>query len=137
MELEGRKNKPPEINLSALIDIVFILLIFVVLAANFQRLKGVRVDLPEAEASGTIDDRFLTVTVPVNGPIQLEDIEVSLDMLREEFAHQRERYEGLVLKADGAAAFERAVKVLAEAQLAGFDAVSIATISAPASKTSP
>lgn len=128
MELDSRRREAPSINLSALIDIVFILLIFVVLAANFQRLRGIDVDLPEADAPSDIDAKTLTVTVPISGPIRIEDVAVTFDGLREELAHQRETHETLILKSDGDAAFERAVQVLAEARAAGFEAVSIATV---------
>lgn len=128
MELEARKQELPSINLSALIDIVFILVIFVVLAANFQRLKGLEVDLPEAEASAAVNTKALTITVPKEGPIMVDAVEIPFERLRDELVERRRTKESLVLKSDGAAAFERAVQVLAEAQAAGFAAVSIATV---------
>lgn len=128
MELESRRQEAPSINLSALIDIVFILVIFVVLAANFQRLKGIEVDLPEAAATSTLEDKALTITVPRKGPIQLDDVPVEADRLRAELQHRRLSHESIILKSDGAADFERAVQVLAEARAAGFESVSIATV---------
>ena len=128
MELEGRRRETPTINLSALIDIVFILVIFVVLAANFRRLKGVKVDLPQAEIQGTVDSKALTVTVPVKGAIQVGETFHEAKTLRSVLREKRRDHERLILRSDGQAAFERSVQVLAEARAAGFDAVSIATV---------
>lgn len=129
MELEGRRRVEPSINLSALIDIVFILVIFVVLAANFQHLKGLDVDLPEAEAKEAVGtEEALVVTVPVEGPVQVNDKAVDLHALQDMLTHLRRDYKSLILRSDGEAAFERAVQVLAKARAAGFDAVSIATV---------
>ncbi|MEL6188264.1 MAG: biopolymer transporter ExbD [Myxococcota bacterium] len=127
MDLEGRRHETPSINLSALIDVVFILVIFVVLAANFQRLKGIDVELPEAEADGAVNAEALTVTVPRTGDIMVDNALVPFEGLRAALVRLRSTRDSLVLKSDGAAAFERAVQVLAEARAAGFEAVSIAT----------
>lgn len=129
MELERRRRGTPSINLSALIDVVFILVIFVVLAANFQRLKGIDVDLPEAEASGAVEAKALTVTVSLSGDIEVDATPVAFAKLREALILRRKSQDRMVLKSDGGAAFERAVQVLAEARAAGFEAVSIATVS--------
>ncbi len=128
MELEGRRPIEPTINLSALIDIVFILVIFVVLAANFQRLRGLEVNLPRVEGGESLKNTLVVVTVPRDGPIQIQDKTVETERIKDELVHLRREHDRLVLRSDGEAAFERAVRVLSDARIAGFEAVSIATV---------
>lgn len=126
-ELESRRRPSPDINLSALIDIAFILVIFIVLGATFQRVRAVDVDLPSAAAQSDPDPEGLVVTVPREGPVYFGDEEVDEDALDAALASARERYTAIVLLADRDAAIERAVNLLVKAQRHGFAAVSIAT----------
>ena len=59
MEFDLPRRQVPTINLSALIDIAFILVIFIVLAANFQRIQNVDVKLPRADAEARADPHAL------------------------------------------------------------------------------
>lgn len=127
MEFPSYRRAAPEINLSALIDIIFILVIFVVLAANFNRLQELEVNLPSAEGTSEADGKALVVTVPKDGPYKVGDEEVSEAELPIRLKALRKDNESLVIAADGAVELERAVKVLGEASKAGFSMVSIAT----------
>ncbi len=127
MEFESFKRERPEINLSALIDIVFILVIFVVLAANFQRIRGIDVNLPEAEATAMADDKALALTVPKSGPILIDGEPVEEAAVKQRLTELRKKYKTAVLLADGDVALARAVKLLSFAQNIGYQGVSIAT----------
>lgn len=127
MQFESFRRPPPTLNLSALIDIVFILLIFVVLAANFDRLKDIEVTLPSARATSKADPKALTVTIPADGPVKVDGEAVESARLADHLRTMRSSHQALLLVADGAVALERAVEVLGEASQAGFTAVSIAT----------
>ncbi len=125
LELPRRTN--PEINLSALIDIMFILVIFIVLAATFDRVRAVDVELPSSNAPNRVDDKALVVTIPRDGPLRLGDRIVDLDHVRAELQRERTAHSTVVLLADRDANVQRAVQVLTDAQAAGFTSVSIAT----------
>jgi biopolymer transport protein ExbD len=127
LQFHTARRESPTINLSALIDIIFILVIFVVLVANFDRLRDIDVTLPSATATGESDARALVVTIRPEGPLQLDDEEVEEAALGGRLRELRDRHEALLVVADGQVALERAVKVLGEASAAGFTAVSIAT----------
>ncbi len=127
MEFESFKREQPEINLSALIDIVFILIIFVILAANFQRIRGLDVDLPEADSTTPSKSEALVVSIPKNGPVDIDGLAVEADSVQAKLRELRKKHDALVLKADGNVALERAVRVLGDARAAGFEAVSIAS----------
>ena len=128
MEFEQRSKKVPEINLSALIDVIFILLIFVVIAANFDRIRALEVNLPDVNsAPSDIPPKILSITVPVEGPIRVNEVPIDDNELRNHLTKLRETNDTAVLLADGAIALQRAVKVLNDAQAAGFTNLSIAT----------
>jgi biopolymer transport protein ExbD len=127
MNFTSHRRPAPTINLSALIDIIFILLIFVVLAANFDRLRDLDVSLPSARGTGKADPKALVVTVPQEGPLRIDGKELDAANLEQHLRTLRATHESLLIAADGQVALERAVQVLSSASSAGFQSVSIAT----------
>lgn len=127
MRLETSRRQVPTINVSALVDVVFTLLIFLLLAATFSRVGKLDVALPEADSESIAGGEGLIVVVPRQGPVEIEGVEVEDEGLLAALNEQREAHESLLLVADGAVALERAVKVLDTAGRAGFFAISIAT----------
>jgi len=127
IEFEKPRRTTPELNLSALIDITFILVIFIVLAATFSRVRVLDVDLPAASAQNTANDEVLVVTVPEQGPLRFGEENVEFAALGEALRARRATHRDVLLVADRKAAIERAVLVMSEAQQAGFASVAIAT----------
>ncbi len=128
MEFETRKRNIPVINLTALIDIVFILVIFVVLGANFHHIETLDVSVPSVESStGKINPDSLIITIPVSGPIVIQNEKVEPDKIKTVLQSLRPRFNSILLMADQSASIQRAVKILSEAQAAGFSSVSVAT----------
>ncbi|MGD8616641.1 MAG: biopolymer transporter ExbD, partial [Gammaproteobacteria bacterium] len=50
MNLRRSRADEPEVNLTPLIDVVFILLIFFMVSTTFQRESQIKIELPEASA---------------------------------------------------------------------------------------
>ncbi len=127
MEFETTKRVSPTINLSALIDIAFILVIFVVLAASFDRMNELKVSVPQAESTGPADPKSLVVTVPAEGAINIDGARVPLKEVRPTLESLKARFDGILLVADQSASVQRAVQILGDAQAVGFESVGIAT----------
>lgn len=127
MEFETRQRVTPNINLSALIDVAFILVIFIVLIANFNRIAELEVTLPESDVQGDVDPKALMISIPVQGPVTIQDKAVPLDQVRAELSRLQVRFDKVLLMADQDASVQRAVQVLSDAQAIGFKSVSIAT----------
>lgn len=68
-----RQLRRPEvsINLTPLIDVVFLLLIFFMVSTSFSEMTQLVVDLPEAEGSPATTDKALILTVDVAGNMTL------------------------------------------------------------------
>ncbi|MGB1138344.1 MAG: ExbD/TolR family protein [Luminiphilus sp.] len=69
-----RHVRRPEvaINLTPLIDVVFLLLIFFMVSSSFSELTQLVVDLPEAEGSPASGDATLMLSIDVDGKMMLD-----------------------------------------------------------------
>ena len=123
---EAPKREAQSIGLTPLIDIVFILLIFVVLAANFDRVKGLKVALPQASNTQSPEKKLLTITVTKEGVLMWEDKKLTRKQLLPKLKELRKKHSVLLLRADSKVALQHAVYVLDQASSAGFESVSIA-----------
>ena len=76
-----RQLRRPEvsINLTPLIDVVFLLLIFFMVSASFSELTQLVVDLPEAEGAPASTDTTLLLVVDVEGNMTLDGAPVPND----------------------------------------------------------
>ena len=70
MHLEPERHRSPTISLTPLIDVVFILLIFFMLASRFGDWKDLPVNVLPSEASEQRQDQdWLTLTVTADGQV--------------------------------------------------------------------
>ena len=127
MKLPRRRREAPAINLSSLIDVVFILLIFVVLVARFVDQERLDVTLPSAAAGRPAEVDALMVSLTKDGVVALEGTIVPLDALDDALVAARQRYGRAVLVADQDASLQSAVDVISRAKLVGFEGVALAT----------
>ena len=76
-----RQLRRPEvsINLTPLIDVVFLLLIFFMVSTSFSELSQLVVDLPEAEGAPATTGEALMLTVDVSGNMTLNGESVPND----------------------------------------------------------
>ena len=78
IEFETRRRHRPAVNLTALMDIAFILVIFIVLAANFHRIENLEVNLPDVSGSKVVQKEVLRIILPKDGLIDVGGEKVSL-----------------------------------------------------------
>lgn len=57
MNLRPRRRGDPEINLTSLIDVVFLLLLFFILTTSFNRESALRIDLPKASEQAAAEEQ--------------------------------------------------------------------------------
>ncbi len=121
---EGGEDLP----LTSMLDAVFILLIFLMIAVNFQE-SALTLDLPEvAEAPGTGDDVYATVLVDAEerifvsgGGLQLREVQdAELRNVAEGWSRRAIR-----LEADAAANFAAVVRVFDALRSAGVERLRI------------
>jgi biopolymer transport protein ExbD len=124
-----RSRLEVEVPLIALLDIIFLLLIYFLLTTNFITEEGIKVKLPQARASAPQAEREITVYVDREGRAFLGKEEVSnarlFDRLKEMIGGQEDRL--VVVKADRKVILNRVVKVMDMAKAAGAGRLCLAT----------
>jgi len=129
--LKVRKRKRPEIQwpLTALIDIVFLLLIYFLLTTNFLAEEGISVRLPQAQKASPQQEEPINIYVNKAGHFFLGKREVSarelLVSLKEALKTNPDRV--VVIKADREVILNRAVKAMDIARAAGAQKLFLAT----------
>lgn len=125
------KTDESDVNVTPLLDIVFIMLIFFIVTATFIKEPGVDVNRPEAQTAE--DQRLVSILVAIDSDntIWINRKEVALDAVRATLERiRRENPRGsAVIQADGKAHSEYLVDVLEQIRAAGVDdVVAVSTI---------
>ena len=77
MNLKPHKTESPELNLTPLIDVVFLLLIFFMVSTTFERETQIIIELPEAGGEESkIEKEVLDITVDRQGRFYVNQLEV-------------------------------------------------------------
>jgi biopolymer transport protein ExbD len=130
MEYEFKRRSSQVLNLTPLIDIVFLLLVFFMLTAHFIDDQAIDIQLPVAQSSqpSVADDTVEVVLMP-NGELLVDGRATTLDSLEQTLRGAlhapNKRY--VRLKGDQSAAFGAAVKVIDAARSAGAESLDILT----------
>ncbi|MBL39408.1 MAG: biopolymer transporter ExbD [Xanthomonadales bacterium] len=125
------KADESDVNVTPLLDIVFIMLIFFIVTATFIKEPGVEVTRPEAQTAE--DQRLVSILVAIDSDntIWINRKEVALDAVRATLERlRRENPRGsAVIQADGKAHSEYLVDVLQQIRAAGVDdVVAVSTV---------
>ena len=127
-----RKRRPRyEIRapLTALIDIVFLLLIYFLLTTNFMIDEGIKIKLPQAKASKPQTEETITIYVDKEGRSYLNNREIStgklFERLKKMIGDRKDKL--VVIRADRTVILNKAVKVMDVAKAAGAGRLCLAT----------
>lgn len=117
-----------QIDITSLIDVVFLLLIFFMVSTTFNNTAGIQVDLPKTSntAENKADKEPLIVTINKNGELFYKESKTSIEELRALFADLSKQPEQLIVRADTATAHGAVVAVMDLAQQSGITKISIA-----------
>ncbi|MCF7855262.1 MAG: biopolymer transporter ExbD [Candidatus Pacebacteria bacterium] len=116
-----------DINLSPLIDMVFLLLIFFMVTTVFVEETGLTIDRPRAASSQQLEKNSVLLGVSADGRIMHGGHEISLNSVRGLVARLVEvRQIPVIVLADESADTGIVVRVIDQCKLAGAEQVSIA-----------
>ena len=118
-----------EIQMTPLIDMVFILLIFFVVTTSFVSETGLDIQRPQSSSSETLPRENIPVAISTDGRITVDGQRVGLLSIRP-FLEKRLRMQpglAVVLVADKAVSVDRVVRVMDEIRAAGVGEVALAT----------
>jgi biopolymer transport protein ExbD len=116
------------LDLTPMLDVVFLLLIFFMLTSTFAK-PMLPLDLPEATSGAVTDENGVTVSLQRNGMTFIDGREIGLEQLSEElqviFSQNSKR--AFNLQADEGVVFGRVVTIMDMAQTAGAQSISVVT----------
>jgi biopolymer transport protein ExbD len=117
-----------DVNMSPLIDCVFLLLIFFVVTSVFVQETGVEVDKPRASSIEELDRRSIRLALLADGTVVFGGRTLAPGAVRGVVAQQlREREVPVVVLADRASSTGDLVALIDECKRAGAPDVSVAT----------
>ena len=129
MEFEGRKRIRMHLDIAPVIDIVFLLLIFFMLTANFIMQPGIKITLPVAKTAKPQEEENIVIFISQENEIFLNDRKISIDDLKKGLEEKLEtsQKKTVVLKADEKINLGLAVKVMDVAKQANAEGLVIST----------
>ena len=127
------QNTAANINMTPLIDMVFILLIFFLVTSSFTKEAGIEVSRPTAESGQRQETASIVVAVNKSGDIWLDNQRIDIRSVRAkiESMHAQNPEGTVIIMSDKDARMGTAVQVLDQVRLAGVTNVAIATTTTP------
>jgi len=134
VKFRTRENRTPTVELTPLIDVVFLLLIFFMISTTFVSRTGLQIQLPEVEHSQTNPDREqVEVMVTEDGSYLVDGEAVPADSNLEEVLRDRADKAGdgrpmLVIRADRNARHAAVATAMDAGSAAGLNRIAISTV---------
>ena len=131
--MRGQKQRAPEdeaqIDLTPMLDVVFIMLIFFIVTASFIKEAGVEVNRPEASTSNPKENVNILIAVTSDDQVWMDGRRVDIRAVRAnvERLHAENPKGAVVIQADNTSTTETVVAVLDASREAGVMDVSLAT----------
>ncbi len=124
MPLKTNLNEPPSVNLTPMIDIVFLLIIFFMVGTKFVEMeRKIAVQVPAVRDAQTLTPapEKRTINVYRDGQISLDRQPVTLEQLTVELTAARQQYAdlGVIVRGDAEGAFQNVASVLNACRQAG------------------
>ncbi|MCH2115872.1 MAG: biopolymer transporter ExbD [Pirellulales bacterium] len=118
MPLKTQQDEHPTLNLTPMIDVVFLLIIFFMVATSFSKMEhDIDLELPEvaAAAAMTSAPKQRVVSVHADGAVALDGEAMALEELTQRLSQARSEYPELsvVIRGDATCAFQHVAESLA------------------------
>jgi biopolymer transport protein ExbD len=137
VNLRTRPREDPEINLTSLIDVVLLLLVFFMVSTSFLKATEIRLQLPQAEAVPRVEPNIeIEIMISAAGDYFVDGQELvnrraeTLQRALEQVAGER-RELPITIRADGRASHQSVVTAMDIVGRLGFSRIMIATVTEP------
>jgi biopolymer transport protein ExbD len=133
MNLQPSTPDEPEVNLTPLIDVVFLLLIFFMVSTTFEQQSRIQIELPEATAEATKpDDDSLEIIIDAQGRLFIWEEQVvntELKTLKGAIGKAVGEREGIpvIIRADAKTPHQAVITALDATSQLGLTRISLAT----------
>ena len=121
-------DEESEVNITPMLDVVFIMLIFFIVTSSFIKESGVEVQRPQADTASTQDKGNILIAVTADGQVWIDKQVVDVRSVRAHVERLRvDQPEGaVVVQADQDARTGLVVQVMDQARQAGVQDVALA-----------
>ena len=129
MDFSGRPRTKQELNVAPLIDVVFLLLIFFMLASTFIKPEAIDLMLEGSSTGGNTAEEMLNIEVVVDGTIRLNGLRLSMPQLETELASriQGDQTRPVTIKAAAEVPVQTLVSIMDRVRAAGTNNLRLAT----------
>ena len=115
-----------EVNLTPMLDVVFIMLIFFIVTTSFIKESGVEIERPESSAASPQPDAQLMVAITSGGAVWVDGRPVDAHRVGEAVATLVSGDGGVVIQADREATTGRLIEVMDRIREAGVEQIAVA-----------
>lgn len=123
------QQQPHSIDMSPLLDVVFILLIFFIVTTVFVKETGVKVDKPQAISAQKLEQTAILLAITDAGEIFYDGSNIGVAGVRSTVEQlQRTKARPVVIQADKTVPTQLLLDVIDEAKLAGAETVNLAAL---------
>ena len=130
MRFKGRmqlEHGLKQIDLVPLINIVFLLLLFLLFSSGFITQSGIRVDLPKSVSSEAVKKENIEIIITSDNSVYLNGKVTNLEELNSYFKSAGKRSQTVLIKADQRASFAKLVEIWDLGRSLGISQINIAT----------
>lgn len=135
MKWQRPRDDEPDVSMTPLIDVVFLLLIFFMISTTFKDESEITIDLPRASTRAQQEERPpISVTIDAEGHYYVGDRRLVNDAegtlrkaLEKVLAGERTAADGLTIEADGRTTHESVIRVMDVARQLGIVHIALAT----------
>ncbi|MDH5784909.1 MAG: biopolymer transporter ExbD [Chromatiales bacterium] len=133
MNMQPRRREEPDVNLTPLIDVVFLLLIFFMVSTTFERETEITIELPEASGKQVdVVPAKIDITIDAKGRYFINEIEVintEIETLKKAIskAAGKEKKPRVLLSADKDTPHQAVIRAMDAARQLGFVNLTFAT----------
>lgn len=117
-----------ELDITPMLDIVFIMLIFFIVTTSFVKESGIEVNSPSASSAVSQDKASIFVAISNEGNVWIDKRQVDVATVRAIIArlHTNNPEGAVVIQADKAVSAETLMKVMDQVKLAGVKNIALA-----------
>lgn len=133
MNLRPQRKEELELNMTPLIDVVFLLLIFFMVSTTFERESEIKITLPKvSQEGGETESQVIQVAIDANERIYIDERpleDIRLATIRAAIAASGQNLEdpAVVIKADSEVSHQTVVRVMDAARQSGLVKITFAT----------
>ncbi|MFC1670973.1 ExbD/TolR family protein [Spirochaetota bacterium] len=130
LKIKSRLQHKALIDITSLIDLIFLLVIFFMVTSSLGTESSITVHLPKAVQTGSYKSNNIVVSIDKKNEIFINDSKHSKDSMLREFRAIKKKFKNptIVIRGDRKANYETIVKIIDNLNRAGISKFTIATI---------